>query len=196
VGCNGALAGGFVAARLRCWLGRGGLWWCGWDGSQAEVGDGIGVFAELQRAEDLHAFLRLIAQAEDEQAGFDFFRREKVEAAVLFAQGHFDGCGGGAGAGGQGCLQVGVAGLVEGGEPPVEQVPGGRVGDEAELFSVAWELNEDGGVDGRDVVSAMGGAGSVGGVAYDDGVDLVGVVFLVFFFTWGDGVAAGCAGGS
>jgi hypothetical protein len=40
-------------------------------------------------------------------------------------------------------------------------------------------VDDDEGVDGADVFSALGGNGGVGGVAEDDGVDLVGVIFVV-----------------
>jgi hypothetical protein len=40
-------------------------------------------------------------------------------------------------------------------------------------------VNENGGVNGADVISSSGGHGSVGGIAEDDGVDLGWIVFLV-----------------
>ena len=46
-----------------------------------------------------------------------------------------------------------VACLVEGGEPGVEELAGGGVGDEADLVPEAGQANEDGGVNGADVVS-------------------------------------------
>ena len=67
----------------------------------------------------------------------------------------------------------GVACLVEGGEPAVEEVAGGGVGDEADLVAETGQANEDGGVNRADVVSRAGGYRSVGGIAEDDGVDLV-----------------------
>ena len=56
---------------------------------------------------------------------------------------------------------------------------GGGVGDEADLVAEAGKANENGGVNGADVVALAGGDGSVGGITEDDGVDLVWIVFVV-----------------
>ena len=56
---------------------------------------------------------------------------------------------------------------------------GGRVGDEPYLRAPARKANENGGVYGADVGSGASGHRSVGGIADDNGVDLVWIV-LVF----------------
>jgi hypothetical protein len=63
-------------------------------------------------------------------------------------------------------------------------------------------VNEDGGVNGADVVSAAGGHRSVAGIAEDDGVDLVWIVIVFLVGSWGDpecgaggAISAGAAGG-
>ena len=62
--------------------------------------------------------------------------------------------------------------LVEGGEPAVEEAARGGVGDQAHLIAEAGQANEDGRVNGADVVSRAGGHRSVGWITKDDGVDL------------------------
>jgi hypothetical protein len=121
----------------------------------------------------------LVAESEDENAGLDFFGREQVEAAGLLPE--LDLCGGCGGERyiGQCIAKRGVACLVEGGEPVVEEAPGWCVGDEAYLIAKAGQANEDGWVNGTYVVSWTGGYGSVGGIAEDNGVDLRWIVFLV-----------------
>jgi hypothetical protein len=52
-------------------------------------------------------------------------------------------------------------------------------------------VNEDGGVNGANVVSRASGHRSVGGITEDDGIDLGWIVFLV-----GGRGGTGCAGGS
>jgi hypothetical protein len=79
---------------------------------------------------------------------------------------------------GQSVAKCGVACLVEGCEPIVEEVAGGDVGNEAHLVAEAGQVNEDGGVNGADVVSPADKHRSVGGIAEDDGVDLGWIVFL------------------
>ena len=121
----------------------------------------------------------LVAESEDEDAGLDFFGREQVEAAGLLPE--LDLCSGRGGERdiGQSVAKRGVACLVEGGEPAVEEAAGGGVGDEAHLVAEAGQVNEDGGVNGADVVSRACGHRSVGGITEDDGVDLGWIVFLV-----------------
>ena len=67
---------------------------------------------------------------------------------------------------------------IEGGEPLVEQVAGGAVRDVAHLVAGARKANDDGGMNGADVVSGAGGHRSVGGIAEDDGVDLIWIVIV------------------
>jgi hypothetical protein len=57
-------------------------------------------------------------------------------------------------------------------------VPGGGVGNEAHLVPRARKVNEDGGMNGADVVSGSGGHRSVVGIAEDNGVDLVWIVIV------------------
>jgi hypothetical protein len=121
----------------------------------------------------------LVAESEDENAGLDLFGREQVEAAGLLPE--LDLC---SGCGcerdiGQSIAKSGVARLIEGGEPAIEEAAGWCVGDEAHLIAKAGQANEDGGVNGADVVALASGYGSVGGIAEDDGVDLRWIVFLV-----------------
>jgi len=69
-------------------------------------------------------------------------------------------------------------------------VAGGGVGDEAHLVAEAGQVNEDGGVNGADVVPRAGGHRSVGGVTEDDSVDLGWIIFLV-----GSRGGSGCGAG-
>ncbi len=171
----------------------------GRDGAEAEAcdGGGQGVRRYLKGAEELGGCGGLIAEPEDEEAGLDLFGGKEIEAAGVFAELHLCGGGGREGGVGEGVGEGGVAGLVEGGEPVVEEVAGGGFGDEADLIAVAGEADEDEGVDGADVVSAAGGAGCVGGIAEDDGVDLGGIVVLVGGGGGGGGGGvAGATGGA
>ena len=83
----------------------------------------------------------------------------------------------------------GIACLIKGGKPVVEEVAGGCVGDEAQLGAKARKANENGGVNRADVGSGASGHRSVGGIADNDGVDLVWIVILFLADTW-------CAGGT
>jgi hypothetical protein len=63
-------------------------------------------------------------------------------------------------------------------------------------------VNEDGGVNGADVGSAAGGHRSIGGIAEDNGVYLVGIVIVFLIGSWdapdcgaGGRISAGAAGG-
>lgn len=173
--------GGRLAARLA------GLWgdssgvvaWPG-DGAEAEARDGRGarVWTELQGAEGL-GLGGLVAETKDEDAGLDLFGREEREAAGLLAELDLRGGSGGERDGGKSAAERGVAPVVEGGEPAVEEAAGGGVGDEAGLLAEAGQVNDDEGVDVADVVAVAGGGGGVGGVAEDNGVDFVFVVFIV-----------------
>ena len=82
--------------------------------------------------------------------------------------------------------------MVECGEPAIEEATGGSVGDQAHLVAEAGQANEDGGVNGADVVSLAGGHRSIGGITKDDGVDLGGIIFLV----GSRGGPGCCAGGT
>src|SRR5580704_7994548 len=161
------------------------------NGAEAEARDrgGAGVRTQLEGAEDLDRRGGLVAESEDKDAGLDFFGREQVEAAGLVPE--FDLCSGRGGERdiGQSIAKRGVACLVEGGEPAVEEAAGGGVGDEAHLVAEAGQAHEDGGVNGADVVSPAGGHRSVGGIAEDNGVNLRGIVFVVV------GRGSGCGAG-
>jgi hypothetical protein len=89
-----------------------------------------------------------------------------------------------------------VACLVEGGEPAVEKVASGSVGNEADLVAEARQINEDGRVNRADVVSRAGGHRSVGGIAENEGVDLGWIVLLVVSrsSSWGNVGGTGSAG--
>ena len=94
----------------------------------------------------------------------------------------FDLCGGSRGEClvGQSIGERGIACLIEGREPVVEEMAGGAVGDEAHLITPARQVDDDEWVNGADVLALARRHGSVGGVGEDDGVDLVGVVLVVF----------------
>jgi hypothetical protein len=109
----------------------------------------------------------------------DLFGREQAEAAGLLPELDLRCRRGGERMIGQSVGKLGVACVVEGGKPAVEETPGGGVGDEAHLVTEAGQANEDGGVNGADVISPLCRYRSVGGITEDDGVDLVGVVFIV-----------------
>jgi hypothetical protein len=121
----------------------------------------------------------LVAESENKYAGLDLFGREQVEAAGLLPKLDLCSCRGGERDIGQSVAKRGVACLVEGGKPIVEAVARRGVGDEANLVAEARQANEDGGVNGADVVSLAGGHRSVGGITEDDGVDLGWIVFVV-----------------
>jgi hypothetical protein len=84
--------------------------------------------------------------------------------------------------------------MVEGSEPAVEEAACWRVGDEANLFSEAGQVNENGGMNGTDVVSLPTRHRSVRRIAEHDGVDLVRIVVLVC--SRGSLLGAGRAGSS
>ena len=96
--------------------------------AEARDGGGVGVWAHLEGAEDLDRRGGLVAEPEDEDAGLDFFGREQVEAAGLLPE--FDLCSsrGGERDIGQSVAKRGVACLIEGGEPVVEEAAGGVSG--------------------------------------------------------------------
>jgi len=158
--------------------------------TEARDGGGAGARPHLESAEDLDRRGGLVAESEDEDAGLDFLGREQIEASGLPPQ--LDLCCGPGGERdiGQSVAKRGVACLVEGGEPAVEEVAGGSVGNEAHLVAEAGQVNEDGGVNGADVVSRAGGHRSVGWITENDGVDLRRIVFLV-----GGRGGSGCGAG-
>ena len=121
-------------------------------------------------------------ESEDEDARLDLFGRKQGEAAGLLPELYLCSGRGGKRDIGQSVAKRGIACLVEGGEPAVEEAASGGVGDEAHLVSKAGQANEDGGVNGADVVSRAGGDRSFGGIADDDGVNLV---WIVLFFQSG-----------
>jgi hypothetical protein len=65
---------------------------------------------------------------------------------------------------GQSVAKRGIACLVEGGEPAVEEAAGGGVGNKTHLVAEARQADEDGGVNRADVVSRAGRHRSVGGI--------------------------------
>jgi hypothetical protein len=132
----------------------------------------------LEGAEDLGRQRRLVAEPKDEDAGQDLFGREQEEAAGLPPK--FQLCGGRGGESdiGQSIRKRRVGCLIKGGEPVVEQVSGGGVGDEAHLVARARKANDYGGMNGADVISRASGHRSVGGIAEDDGVDLIWIVIV------------------
>ena len=141
-------------------------WWRGWS------------WTHLEGAEDLGRQRGLVTEPKDEDAGHNLFGREQEEAAGLPPEFHL--CGGRRGESdiGQSIRKRGVGCLIKGGEPVVEQVAGGGVGDEAHLVAGARKANDDGGMDGADVISGPGGHRSFGGIAEDDGVDLIWIVIV------------------
>ncbi len=118
-------------------------------------------------------------ESEDEDAGLDLFGKEQGEAAGLLPELYLCSSRGGECDIGQSVAKCGIACLIEGGEPVVEEAASGGVGDEAHLVSKAGQANEDGGVNRADVLSPAGGYRSVGGITENDGVDLGWIVFLV-----------------
>src|ERR1700723_668998 len=158
--------------------------------AEARDGGGARVRKHLKRAGGLDRRGVLVAESEDEDAGLNLFGREQVEAAGLPPQ--LDLCSGRGGERdiGQSVAKRGVARLVEGGEPAVEEAAGGGVGNEAHLVAEAGQANEDRGVNGADVVSRPCGHRSVGGITEDDGVDLGWIILLV-----GSRGGSGCGAG-
>ena len=152
----------------------------GWgNGAETEARDrgGVGVRTQLQGAEDLRRQGGLVAEAEDEDAWLHLFGRKQAEAAGLPPEFHL--CGRPQEARedvGQSIRKPGVARLIKGSKPVVEEVAGGSVGNEAQLVAEAGKMNEDGGVNGADVVSGARRHGSLCGIADDDGVNLVWIV--------------------
>ena len=136
----------------------------------------------VESAEDLGRRGGLVAEPEDQDAGQHLFGRKQVEAAGLSPEIHLcRGCGVKSDIG-QSIRKRGVACLIKGREPVVEEVAGGGVGDEAHLVARARKANQDGGVNGADVISRAGGHRSVAGIAQDDGVDLIWIVIV--FLGW------------
>ena len=109
---------------------------CG-NGAEAKARDsgGAGVRTHLEGAEDLGRRGGLVAESEDEDAGPDLFRREQAEAAGLPPEFHLCGGRGVESNIGQSIRKRGVACLIKGGKPVVEEVAGGGVGDEAHLLA-------------------------------------------------------------
>ena len=120
-----------------------------------------------------------VAEPEHEDAGLDLFGREQVEAAGLLPKIHLCSGRGNERDVGQSVAKRGVACLVEGGEPIVEEMAGGGVWDQAHLVAEAGQVNDNEGVNGADVVPPSRGHRSVSGITEDDGVDLGWIIFLV-----------------
>jgi hypothetical protein len=160
----------------------------GWGNSaEAEARDRrrAGVRTHLEGAEELGCRRGLVAESEDEDAGLDLFGREQAKATGLPPEVHLCAGRGGKSNIRQSIRKCGVACLIKGGKPVVEEVAGGGVGDEAYLGSPARKANENGGVNGADVGSGASGHRSVGGIAEDDGVDLVWIVIVFLAGTSG-----------
>jgi hypothetical protein len=154
----------------------------GWgNGAEAEArdGGGAGVRTHLECAENLGRRGCLVTESKDEDSGLDLFGREQVEAAGLLSE--LDLCSGRGGERniGQSVAKRGIAFLIEGGKPAIEEAAGGGVGDEPHLVAESRQTNKDGGVNGADVVSPACGHRSVGGITEDDRVDLGWIIFLV-----------------
>jgi hypothetical protein len=145
--------------------------------TEARDRGGVGVRTQLEGAEDLCRQGGLVAEPEDEDARLHLFCREQAEAAGLPPEFHLCGSSGLESNVGQSTRKPGVACLIKGGKPVVKEVAGGSVGNEAQLVAEAGKTNKDGGVNGADVVSRTSRDRSFRGIADDDGVDLVGVVF-------------------
>jgi len=111
--------------------------------------------------------------------GWTSLAERSAKPPVCWRSSNLRGGSGGERDGGKSAAERGVAPVVEGGEPAVEEAAGGGVGDEAGLLAEAGQVNDDEGVDVADVVAVAGGGGGVGGVAEDNGVDFVFVVFIV-----------------
>ena len=134
--------------------------------------------------------------------GWTSLAESRCEAAGLLPEFHL--CGGHRAESniGQSSRERGVGCLVKGGKPVVEKMAGRGVGDETHLVAGARKANEDGGMNGADVGSAAGGHRSVGRIAEDNGVDLVGIVIVVLAGSWdapncgaGGTISAGASGG-
>ena len=148
--------------------------------AEAEARDvgGVGLRTHLEGAEELGWRRGLVAEPEDEDAGLDLFGREQAKATGLPSEIHLCAGRGGESNVGQSIRKRGVACLIKRGKPVVEELAGGGVGDEAHLGAPAWKANENGGVNWADVGSWASGHRSVGGIADDDGVDLVWIVIV------------------
>jgi hypothetical protein len=156
----------------------------------------------LEGAENLGRRGGLVVEPEDQDAGLDLFGREQAEAAGLPPKFHLCGGHGGESNVGQSSRKRGIGCVVKGGKPVVKEMAGRGVGDEAHLVAGARKVNEDGGVNGADVGSAAGGHRSVGRIAEDNGVDLVGIVIVFLVGSWdapdcgaGGTISAGASGG-
>ena len=145
----------------------------------------------LEGAEDLSRRGSLVAESKDEDAGLDLFGREQAKSTGLPPELQLCGGRGGESNVGQSIRKRGVACLIKGGEPVIEKVAGGGLGDETHLVAEARKANQDGGVNGADVVSRAGGHRSVGGIAKDDGVNLVWIVIVVGGEMYMSGVTQG-----
>ena len=152
-----------------------------WNSAEAEAGDGggVGVRTHLERAQYLGCRGGLVAESKDEDAGLNLFGREQVEAASLLPQ--LDLCSGRGGERdiGQSVAERGVACLVEGSEPAVEQSARRCVRDEAHLVAEAWKVNENSGVYGADVASPATRYRSVSWIAEHYSIDLGWVVIVI-----------------
>jgi hypothetical protein len=148
--------------------------------AEAEARDAgwAGLRTHLEGAEELGWRGGLVAEPEDEDAGLYLFGREQAKATGLYPEFHLCAGRGGESNIGQSIRKRGVAGLIEGGKPVVEEVAGGGVGDETYLLAPARKTNENGGVNGADVVSRASGHRSVAGITEDDDVDLVWIVIV------------------
>src|SRR5215469_4154761 len=153
-----------------------------WENSaEAEARDssGAGVRTHLEGTEDLGRRRGLVAESEDKDAGLDLFGREQAEAARLLPELHLCGSRRSDRDVGQSVAKRGVARLVERCKPVVEEATRRRVGDEAHLVAEPRQANEDGRVNGADVVAPSSGYRSVRGITEHDGVDLIWIVFVV-----------------
>jgi hypothetical protein len=170
--------------RGRSGPGGGVLAGCG-NRAEAEARDrgGAGVWTHLESAEGLGGRGGLVAKPEDEDAGLDLFGRKQAKPAGLPPEFHLCGGRGGESNIGQSLRKRGIACLIKGGKPVVEEVAGGCVGDEAQLGAQARKANENGGVNGADVGSGASGHRSVGRIADNDGVDLVWIVIVFLAHT-------------
>ncbi len=154
---------------------------------------GIRVRTHHESAEDLGRRRGLVAQPEDQNAGLDLLGREQAEAASLLPEFHLCSGHGSESNIGQSGRKPRVACLVKGSQPVVEKMAGGAVGDIAHLDARAGKVNKNGGVNATDVISTAGGLRSVGGVAEDNGIDLVWIV-IVFLVGSGDSPERGARG--
>ena len=98
---------------------------------------GLEFGTHLEGAEDLGRRRGLVVESEDQDAGLDLFGREQVETAGLPPEFHLCSGGGGERNIGQSVRERGVGCLVKGGEPVVEEMAGGSVGDQPHLVAEA-----------------------------------------------------------